>query len=226
MEKIKMICKDKKLWIFALITIVFYGALTKLNFMTDTYAVLETSTKEMTNHFIISGRFVTAIFYAICSVLNFKEEIMYILSFVIAIISATFSMYKLYNIIEKEISSEIISMLIAVLIIANLFSIELFLYIEKGILMLSVLFSVLAFEQMTKYFKGKKHSFLYAMLYMLLANFSYQGTVALFVALSLIWIVKYTTDVKSFFKNNIITALCYRNTSFNKLFISKICFWQ
>jgi hypothetical protein len=207
--------KDKKLYFFLLISILFYGALTKLNFMTDTYAVFETSARDMAKHFITSGRFVTALWYSICVFLNLKWNIVYIISFAVAIFSATIAMYKLYTIIMKEISNDRIATLISILIIANLFSIELFLYIEKGILILSVLFCVLAFEQIIKYFDGRKKSLIYAIIYMIFANFSYQGTVALFVALSLVWIVKYTKDIKSFVKNNIITAICYRFACYN-----------
>jgi hypothetical protein len=222
--KEKIAClKDKKLYLFLLISILFYGALTKLNFMTDTYAVFETPAREMANHFIISGRFVTALVYAICVFLNLKWDTVYMILFIVAILASTLAMYKLYKIINREISNNIIASLISTLIIANLFSIELFLYIEKGVLMLSVLFCVLAFEQIIKYFEGKKKSLIYAIIYMILANFSYQGTVALFVALSLIWIIKYSKDVKTFIKNNLIVAVCYRFTCSYKLYISKIC---
>jgi hypothetical protein len=194
--------------------------------MTDTYAVFETPAREMAKHFIVSGRFVTALGYAICVFLNLKWNTVYILSFAVAILASTLAMYKLYKIIIKEISNDVIATLISILIIANLFSIELFLYIEKGILMLSVLFCVLALEQIIRYFEGSKKALLYAIIYMILANFSYQGTVALFVALSLIWIIKHTKDVKSFIKNNVITAICYRNTSYYKLWCGKICICQ
>lgn len=209
MEKLKETLKDKKLWIFFIIVIAFFGIFIKMEYATDTYCVFTASTKSMAEHFLKSGRFVTALAEIVLAFLNIGNEMTYILSFLLAIICTVISVYKLYKIFEDEVPSKILLGIAVVMIIINTFSIELYLFLEKGILMLSVLLCVLAFENMVKFFKGSKKAIIFVLMYMLLANFSYQGTVALFVALSCLYIVKYSKNAKTFIANNIITAFCY-----------------
>lgn len=211
MSKIKEMLKDTKFWIFILIVIAFFGIFIKMDYATDTYCVFGTPAKEMIQHFIKSGRFVTAASQAFLTTIHTGNEVAYLLSISLALIATGVSIYKLYKIFEEDISYTIIAGIASILIIINAFSIELYLFLEKGILMLSVLLCVLAFEKMVDFFKGenKVKSIIIAFIYMIIANFSYQGTVALFVALSCIYIVKYSKSIKDFVINNILTGICY-----------------
>ncbi len=209
MKQIKEMLKNKNFYLYILICVAFFGIFCKMEYATDTYSVLETPFKNMLIHFISSGRLVTACWYAVYKVFSLSNNIAYIVSFILAIISTSISIYKLENIFSKDIKSKAISILAAVLIIINIFSIELYLFIEKGILMLSILFCVCAVEKLIKYFEGDKKSLVWVFLYMLLANFSYQGTVGIFVSITLLYIVKYTKDLKSFVTNTIVTGLGY-----------------
>ena len=132
-----------------------------------------------------------------------------VLSYVFAVICIILALYRLNKLIQKDIKNHILSAIIATLILINPFSLELFLYIEKGIMVLSVLICVLAVEQMDKFFQGNKKSIIWAGILMVIANCCYQGTVGLFVAISLIYIVKYSKNVKQFIANNVIVALTY-----------------
>ncbi len=209
MKQIKEMLKNKNFYLYILICVAFFGIFCKMEYATDTYSVLETPFKNMLIHFISSGRLVTACWYAVYKVFSLSNNIAYIVSFILAIISTSISIYKLENIFSKDIKSKAISILAAVLIIINIFSIELYLFIEKGILMLSILFCVCAVEKLIKYFEGDKKSLVWVFLYMLLANFSYQGTVGIFVSITLLYIVKHTKDLKSFVTNTIVTGLGY-----------------
>ena len=76
--------------------------------------------------------------------------------------------------------------------------------------MLSVLFCILAFKQFVNYLKEDKIKYLiFSFIYMLFANFSYQGTVGLFVVLACLYIVINNNNFKTFFKNNFYAAICY-----------------
>lgn len=68
---------------------------------------------------------------------------------------------------------------------------------------------ILAVEQICKFFEGNKKSLLIAILFMTIADCCYQGTVGLFVAILLVYIIKYSKNIKDFIKNNIIVGLCY-----------------
>lgn len=208
-EKIKNTLTDKKFYIFLMITLIFFGIFQKLEYATDTYCVFVTSTKKYCQHFINCGRFISALCLAITKVLKFNPTQIYTISYLLAILVTTVSMYVLYNILAKDVKSKLTAFIIAIMIIINLFSIELYLFLEKGIMMLSVLFCVLAFKHFVKYLEGNKKELTATLLYMTLANFSYQGTVGLFIALSAIYIIKQSRTFKQFIKYNIVAALCY-----------------
>lgn len=210
MKKVREIIRDKKFYLCIIISILFFGVFCKIEYTTDTYTVFQRSFKEIFMHFITSGRFITAGGYALTKILHMKDSMIYILSFLFAILCTSISIYKLDEIFKKDIESKVISIIATILVVINIFSIELYLFIEKGILMLSVLFCVLAIQNMIKYFEGNKKSIIYVFIYMLLANFSYQGTVGIFVSVTLVYIIKYSkNNIKNFAKNTVATALCY-----------------
>ena len=209
-EKTKEIITDKNLYIFTIVTIVFFGALCKLQYAPDTYSVFTNDLMHSVKHFLSCGRIVTAVAaYVVMGILKLSNEWTYILSYVFAMICMITALYRLNKLIQKDIKNHIVSTIIAILIIINPFSLELFLYIEKGIMVLSVLLCVLAVEQIDKFFQGNKKSIIWAGILMIIANCCYQGTVGLFVAISLIYIIKYSKNIKEFIVNNVIVALTY-----------------
>lgn len=224
MEKIKQLFKNSKLYIFLLITLVFFGIFSKLEFATDTYCVFATATRQYCEHFLYSGRFISATCLAVAEILNFGPIAIYTTSYLLAIISTVASLYILNSVIKKDIKNEVMSILVSTLIVINSFSIELYLFLEKGILMLSVLFNILAFYSFTKYLEGNKKQLILTFIYMLLANFSYQGTVGLFVGLAVIYIIKHSEKIGAFIKNNIIAACCYGIPALVNYLIVKFAF--
>ena len=209
-EKTKEIITDKNLYIFTIVTIVFFGALCKLQYAPDTYSVFTNDLMHSVKHFLSCGRIVTAVAtYVVMGILKLSNEWTYILSYTFAMICMIIALYRLNRLIQKDIKNHIVSAIIAILILINPFSLELFLYIEKGIMVLSVLLCVLAVEQIDKFFQGNKKSIIWAGILMIIANCCYQGTVGLFVAISLIYIIKYSKNVKQFIVNNVIVALTY-----------------
>ena len=209
-EKTKEIITDKNLYIFTIVTIVFFGALCKLQYAPDTYSVFTNDLMHSVKHFLSCGRIVTALAaYVVMGILKLSNEWTYILSYVFAMICMITALYRLNKLIQKDIKNHIVSTIIAILILINPFSLELFLYIEKGIMVLSVLLCVLAVEQIDKFFQGNKKSIIWAGILMIIANCCYQGTVGLFVAISLIYIIKYSKNIKEFIVNNVIVALTY-----------------
>ena len=209
-SKIKEIVSNKYIYCFTLITLVFFGIFIRMEFATDTYATLSFSLKEFINQFTSSGRFVLIILGGILKILNVKPKTIYICSFILAIFCFILSLYKLYCIIKNDIGSEILKKIIPVIILLNAFSIELFLFVEKGVMVLSLTLCIFAVETIKKYFESKnKRYILITAFLMLLANFSYQGVVGIFVAISTVYILKYSKDIKQFIVNNLIVGLSY-----------------
>lgn len=204
------ILKEKTVYLFLIITLLYFGMFISLELAADTYCVFTAATKYYAQHFLQSGRFVSAFFLCFIRFFNFSNNVLYYISFIIGIISTTLSMYFLNNIISNKINNKLLSILLSVLIVICPFSIELFLFLEKGIMMLSVLLEILAFKYFSEYMKNydKKYIFI-VLLLMILASFSYQGTIGLFVTLGCLVIIEKSNSIKSFIKNNIILALLY-----------------
>ena len=214
MEKVKTKLKetftDKELYVFSIITILFFGIFCIMQYAPDTYTVFTGNVKDTVLHFFTCGRFITGIAeYFFIVILRLNNATVYKLSYVFAIICTIISLYKLNKLIKKDVKHDIASIIISTLIIINPFSLELFLYIEKGILLLSVLLCILAVEQIEKFFCGNKKSIIYALIFMMIANCCYQGTVGVFVAIAVIYAIKYSKNIKEFIINNIVVALTY-----------------
>ena len=213
----------KDIIFFFIISIIFFGIFINIEYATDTYTVFSVGAKQDIIHFLGSGRFVTAFFTLIARILNLGETSIYVISFMMAIISLVLSLYEMNKIIKKDIKNKTISKITSILIVVNVFIIELFLFIEKGILVLSILFNIYAIKHLIKYFETKnKKELLKVLFFMLLANGSYQGTVGLFIALAMVYIIKYSKNIKEFIINNILTGICYVIPAVLDLIIAKI----
>ena len=225
LEKYKKEIMNKNLYIFFIIALFFFGAFSKMQFSTDTFAVIRSEPNGILNNFLYSGRIITAIFYKIFININISQNIVYLLSTIIAFIGIAISMYEIFKLLKNKIDSDILSILISTIVIINPFSIELFLYIEKGIMVLSILLCVLAVKRLIKYIEGAHNKELFiSFLYMIVSLFSYQGTVAIFIVLSSVVIAVYSDNIKKFIKYNIIDILIYGIPSIINLFIIKVIF--
>ncbi len=222
-KKLKDSIDLKKIIIFFAITIIFFGMLINMEYATDTYSVFTIGARKNIIHFLGTGRFVTAIIIVIVRLLNLKESCIYFLSFVMACICLIASLYELEKIIYKDVKKNVISIILSTLIILNAFIIELFMFIEKGILIASILFIILAIKHLIKYFENKdKKEILKTLVWMLLANGSYQGTVALFIAIATVYVLKYSKNIKAFVLNNVVLGICYAIPAIIDLIIGKI----
>ncbi len=249
MNKIKNFFKDYKLYVFFLITIAFFGTFAKLQYAVDTYSVFTTSTKESIKIFLTSGRFMTAIWFAIVGFLRLGNTARYLFSFGLAILFTTIALYKLNSIVKKFISNDFLSIIVTTLIIINPFSIEYFMYIEKGVLLFAVLLAVCAVEQFVKYLEGKelikeakkddpilekdknilknksyrKH-LVFSGILVLLTTFSYQGVLAIYISIASVFIIQYSKNIKDFIINNISMFLCYGLPAIINLLVIRIFF--
>lgn len=210
--------KDKKFYIFLGIVILFFGLLVKMNYSVDTYLLLSSPKMGYVMEYLSSGRIFTCGFFFILGFLQVPHYIMYLLSYLLAIFLSTVSIYELNKVLDKYVSNKILSCIISIAIIINPFIIELWLFIETGIMMLSILASVEAFKYFDKYLEKYDKKYLKkSFIWMIIGLFSYQGTIALFIALSIISIIN---KKKDFIKNNFIMLLIYGiPTVINYLFI-------
>lgn len=224
MQNIIKKLKDKNLYFSLLITLVFFGIFVKMEFATDTYSLFAESVSSRVNHFLLSGRFITAFWWWIVNCLHFGNYLIYLTSYALACFCITLSIYNLFLVLNKKIKNEAICLLVSTVTIINPFTIELFLFLEKGVLTFAVLLSVLAFCKFAKYLDGDKKALKYVFIFMLIATFSYQGVIGLFIALSAVYIVFSTKSIKDFIKNNIIILLGYGIPAIINFLVIRLCF--
>lgn len=216
----------KKVFIFYIfITALFFGILIKLEFATDTYAVFNFNKEEAFMQYAMSGRFITGFIFKIFKSINISEKLIYFLSYLLSVICTILSQYFLYKIIEKDVKNRGIRILSPTLIIINPFSIELFLFIEKGIMWFGILMCVVAVKNVKHFLETKQKKYIiYATVWMFIANCSYQGVVGIFVAILLVYILKYSKNIKEFLINNLIVCSVYAIPAIIDYLVVKIMF--
>ena len=221
-ENVLKTIKDKKFYMFLITTLLFFGIFIVKQYATDSYTYFNTSSRELLKHILSLGRIVTGIFWAIFSFTNY--DITYIVSFILAITFTTLSMYKLNEILSRDIKNEKLTIIISILTIINICILELYMYLEKGILILSVYLNILAIGNIDEALKGNKKAWIKIFIEMLIANCCYQGTVALFVAIGTIYIIKNSKNIIEFIKNNVIVAILYGLPALCNFLIIKLVF--
>ena len=198
----------KKIWFYFFVSIIFFGLLFKMEYATDTYSVFNFDEQAIFFQYAMSGRFVTAVIGKIVKATNLSEQTIYSGSYVLAMLCTIFSQYLLYTLIEKNVENKALKLIIPILIIINPFSIELFMYIEKGIMWFGVLMCIVGVKNIIKYFETRKRKYiLFAMLQVFIANCSYQGIVGIFLSISLVYIIKYSKNIKQFVFNNFLVGI-------------------
>ena len=102
MQKIMKKLKDKNLYISLLISLVFFAIFIKLEYATDTYSLFEEAVSTRVNHFLLSGRFVTALWWGAVNFFHLSDYLIYLSSFALAIICITLSIYNLFLVFSKK----------------------------------------------------------------------------------------------------------------------------
>ena len=215
----------KKIYFYFFISVIFFGLLFKIEYATDTYSVFNFDKQAIFNQYAMSGRFITAIVGKMVKSLNLSEQAIYLGSYILAIACAVFSQYLLYTIIEKNVENNIFRLIIPTLIVINPFSIELFLYIEKGIMWFGILMCIIGVKSIVSFFETNKRKYiLFAAILIFIANCSYQGIVGIFASITLVFILKYSNSIKQFIINNFIVSSVYAVPAILDFLIMKLIF--
>ncbi len=215
----------KELALPLLISLFFFGFFAKMNYATDTYAVIDSDPGDILQNFLASGRLITAFCFSVFKAVNAPISLAYSLSFATSIISMTLAIYLLAIFLGKifpKFNKKLI-LLIATTILVNPFSIELFLYIEKGIMVASLLFCVLGVIAYDNYLEErKKKNLLSTLILVFIAVCCYQGTIGLFITLATIAILSKKTNTKNFIKLTTLSVFIYGASALANIFLAKI----
>ena len=195
----------------ALLVMLFFGVNVYLTFATDTYAIFEAGLDRAGKDVIRwNARLVLGLFYELHDLSGLSNEAFYCISSALALIFLGISIWIYQGILEKYEIKENTRILMAFAGIANIFIVEYFMFLEKCVFMLSILFEVIGVYWIEKFFsEKKKRYFVFAVLSMISAIFTYQGTIALFVVLSIPFAMKNAENFKKYFFNGLAIGLAY-----------------
>ena len=228
-DKFKKIisCKKNFLYLYSLLfTLIFFGGFCLLQYAPDTYSVFSSDPLVIAAHFGSCGRYVTQfLIFITMHILNLPHIVIYYLSYLLSLICIVISISRVFNLMSEDVKNKYLCFILSVAMIIIPFSIELFMYIEKGIMALAILLSVLAVEKVNFALKTEKfRPFVSAFIYMFIANCCYQGVVGFFVVYSLVIILKNSKSFMKFLINNVSVALVYGLSSGLNYFSIKLFF--
>ena len=116
MKEIKEIFHNKKIYIFAVITMMFFGIFCKVQYAPDTYSVFTNSVSVSVAHFFSCGRYITGLATGfLMGILHLSNTKIYYVSYLFAILFMVISIYKLDKLIEKRVKNKFVSAIIAVI---------------------------------------------------------------------------------------------------------------
>lgn len=208
---IKHTLRDRRLWAYLMASLLFFSIFMKMDFATDTYADIMTAPSETIAIFLRGGRPFTAFATLVFTIFGVGIRLINFLSFLLAIFSLTLALYLLERLVRKHITSSLIwASLLSILLILNPFIIEYFMFVEKGIMLLGILFCIVALYFYVNFLaQSTRRSLVLAFAFGILAVFCYQGTLGLFIVLATIFTIKQSPNFKAFVKNTLISVAIY-----------------
>lgn len=191
--------------------LLFFGINSYLAFTTDTFVTYKNGFgPTAVDMFARNGRPVIAFIYELHYLSGLSAVSFYYISSLLALVFLGIAIWIMQYLLASYGIKENIRMVLSFVSIANIFIIEYFLFIEKCGFMLAILFNILGVYFLAMYFaKRHKWHIVWATLTMVLAIFTYQGTVALFVILAIPFAYKYAKNIKEYIINIIVIGIIY-----------------
>ena len=187
--------KNKKEWIIwgfiLLFCIIICSPLLQFHIASDTYNLMDLGYFAYpSQYFLKDARIVSTLVMYIAGFLHLPYEIFIVLMEILAVVIVAFSIYYLYKTIKEKTTVDstkkiILTIMASSIVIFNCMSIEYLLYAECSVMCLSLLFSILAARTFTN---NVKHKNIKTMLLIVVATFCYQGTVNIFLPLTLLFL--------------------------------------
>lgn len=207
--------------IFAfLLCICMFGNHIFLNFAVDTYATFDDVNGVANLMLYFSARILIGLVYKLWILSGITNETFYYISYMGAMIFSFCAVYLLQSSLQERIRNDFWRICVSFVTVINIYSIEYFMFLEKGMFMMAIFFNVLAFYHMLTYWKtGKKTCLFVTLVSLICAVFTYQGTMGLFVILCLPFVFKYAANLKEYVKNMFTVMLFYGIACATNMFV-------
>lgn len=197
-----------------LLVLLFFGANVYLCFATDTYLTFESFDVAAKDMLLRNGRPIIALFYELHFLSGLPNTFFYYSSAFFALLFLGAAVWLYNKLLRRYGLSENIGILLAFASIANIYIIEYFMFIEKFGFMLAILFNVIGVWCMNAFWENKNtptrtRYLIGAIFAMTVAVFTYQGTVALFVILSIPIAFYYAKSFGDYVRNIFAIGFAY-----------------
>lgn len=217
---------DGQTIIYSLIGILLlFGINFRIEYATDSYYLLQT--KGNWKHMVCSnGRLITGLFLYLAEKLHLTDVCIYTCSWCLAMMSLTAAAALLSGLLMKYHNNRVLCVGLSIITLANFFSVEYFLFLEKGFFQLGILFLICALRKVEQQLCGERETgaFLAAFVWLLLASFTYQITIGMFVILCMPFLLIYARSWGDFVKNNLRVVCIYGGCLLFQLFWTKYLF--
>ena len=191
------------------LTLLFVGINFTMEYASDTYSTfLEADTWKWMLY--ENGRIVNAVIYYVLEQLSIPFGYLYKLSYLTAFFFILLAVSFFASLINTIIHKETLAVLLSFLCIVNFYSIEYFLFIEKGLFFAGIFLCILALFLTVTFFQTKNYRLLlFSFFSLLVAVFMYQALLGLYAVLCLPFLIYYSKNGKDFLIKNGIIALLY-----------------
>lgn len=203
-------------------TLIICSNFLKVHFAQDTYCVYYDGWNQYIKVFLTSSRIFSALLLGIAKIFHFSLETTIIISSILTILFFTMAWYILYRytikLIKKDnnIYDNLLVIGISFLIVFNFCTFELTVFIESGMMALSVLLSVIS----ACLFSSRKY--VKSFILLILASWGYQSSIGLFVLITLVFIAyKDKDNLKNILKKAICVFIFWGVIMLLNLLVSK-----
>lgn len=208
----KCILKYKNIIVMAAVFVLLnFGINYSFEYATDTYYIVNQH-GTWKNIFYNNGRPLLALFFYVTEALSVPHGIVYHISQLFALLFLIIAVTVFSVVVSNYVESEIISVIISFITLSNPFVVEFMLFAEKGLFMLTILFSVIAVALTEKRWRKNQSGALLGDIIIIqvclwCSVLIYQTIITSYVVLMLPFIAIYSKNIKSFLKKNIFVAI-------------------
>lgn len=208
-SEIKYTKNNRILFLSSILIFLFFGINFSIEYATDTYATFMDNT--VWEYMLYeNGRIINAFIYWLFYQLSPAPQTVYCISFLCAVTFAIASVSLYGHILNLLLNNLYYSVFLSFFILLNPFSIEYFLYIEKGLFLFSLFCVICAVLCLNYYLDLRKTRFFFYTLICLWASiFCYQIIIGMFVICALPLLCKKSESWAELFRNSILTASLY-----------------
>ncbi len=231
-NRIKKLDKDKKTAVYAvsiLFTVFYYGLGYMVSYQPDIYLTVNNPYGMVRAMYYTDGRWMNALIYYIFRHPGQPYSVFYGISFCISLALMVFSIIVYGKTIISEVSlcanmemsirQYILIMILACLTIANMFTAEFFLYPDMTMgYIFAILLCVWSLNRLIRYFHNGGIEYLVTIFICLfLCVFMAETTAAIYVILSVPFVLLYSDSFKAFVVRQVIAGIPYGLAMFCKL---------